>query len=177
MRYAAGAAALTGVAVVALVGCDPAGGLDSVTVAVTTQRQAARALDREGAPTAWLNCRAKAENGGKDPASGTTEPVTIVGVDCEGQTDKGKKVIVFGTVTGITGQACVRGLLTAKVDGRTVFTASVLGDCSRTGADGGTASTPGVPSAPGTWKPPSAPHGPKPGSSASCTDKAPPRGK
>ncbi|MFI9238565.1 hypothetical protein [Streptomyces sp. NPDC053079] len=152
VRYAAGAAALAGAAVMALAGCDPAGGLDSATVAVTTQRQASGALEHEGVKVAWLKCTGKAEGGGKD-ASGATQPVYAVGVDCEGRTENGKKIIVFGRVTGISGQACVRGLLTAKVDGRTVFSVSVLGDCSRTG--GGT--------------PPSPPS--KPTSSADCTDK------
>ncbi|MFI9200441.1 hypothetical protein [Streptomyces sp. NPDC053048] len=164
-RYAAGAAALVGAAVVALTGCE-ATGLEASAVAVTTQKLAAASLDHQGAKAAWLNCKGKAENGGTD-AGGATHPVTVVGVDCEGRTEQGKKIIVFGRVTGITGQACVRGLLTAKVDGRTVFSVSVLGDCSHTGG--------GKPPAPP--KPPSPPHGPHPGPSASCTDRAPVPGK
>ncbi|MCC3778798.1 hypothetical protein [Streptomyces sp. UNOB3_S3] len=174
-RYALGAVALTGAAVVALSGCAPVGGLDTTTVAVTTQRQASRALDREGVHVAWLSCRGKAENGGKDPGTGSALPVTVVGVDCEGRTDTGKKIVVFGRVTGITGQACVRGLLTANVDGRTVFQVSVLGDCDRTGDTGGRPPTaPG----PGQEKPPPAPRPPgAPGPSASCTDRPPAPGK
>ncbi|MEU4212310.1 hypothetical protein AB0F13_20315 [Streptomyces sp. NPDC026206] len=158
VRYAAGAAALAGAAVVTLAGCDPAGGLDPVTVAVTTQRQAGQALDRAGVHVAWLSCKGRAENGGADSA-GATQPVSAVGVECEGRTDTGKKIIVFGRVTGITGQACVRGLLTAKADGRTVFSLSVLGDCSHTGTGTGDGKPPGPP--------------PKPTSSADCTDKPP----
>ncbi|GHC51542.1 hypothetical protein [Streptomyces cinnamoneus] len=161
LRYAAGAAALAAAAVMTLTGCQPAAGLDAVTVAVTTQRQAGYALDREGVRVAWLNCTGTTEGGGKDSA-GNTQPVTAIGVDCEGRTDSGKKIIVFGRVTGITGQACVHGLLTAKVDGRTVFSVSVLGDCSKTA--GG---PPPVPS-----HHPGQSGGPAP--SASCTDKPPP---
>ncbi|MFI0910742.1 hypothetical protein [Streptomyces abikoensis] len=177
IRYGLGAAALTGVAVVALSGCDPVAGLDATTVAVTTQRQASRALDREGVHVAWLSCRGKAENGGgKDPGTGSALPVTVVGVDCEGRTDTGRKIIVFGNVTGITGQACVRGLLTANVDGRTVFQVSVLGDCDRTGDTGG--KPPTAPAPGGQGKPPPAPKpGGHPGPSASCSDRPPASGK
>ncbi|GHG72541.1 hypothetical protein [Streptomyces griseocarneus] len=162
----------------AVAGCEPVGGLDAVTVAVTTQKLAAGALDHEGVKTAWLNCHGKAENGGPD-GGGATQPVTVVGVDCEGRTDTGKKIIVFGRVTGITGQSCVRGLLTAKVDGRTVFSLSVLGDCGHTGGDKppGQPKPPDGPRPPDGPKPPSGPHVPAPGPSASCTDKAPVQGK
>ncbi|GHF35103.1 lipoprotein [Streptomyces mashuensis] len=160
------------VAVAALAGCDT-GGLDAVAVAVTTQRQAARSLGDQGVRVAWLNCRGKAENGGPD-GTGSERPVTVVGVDCEGRTESGKNIIVFGRVTGITGRACVRGLLTAKVDGRTVFSVSVLGDCSATGGStaggstggGGTQSRPPAPTPPPTARPSG--HAPHPGPSASC---------
>ncbi|MEU3350045.1 hypothetical protein [Streptomyces sp. NPDC037389] len=177
VRYGPVAVVLTGAAVVALSGCDPVAGLDATTVAVTTQRQASRALDREGVHAAWLSCRGKAENGGKDPGTGSALPVTAVGVDCEGRTDTGRKIIVFGRVTGITGQACVRGLLTANVDGRTVFQVSVLGDCDRT-ATGDTGGGPPTTQGPGQYKPPPAPRPTgDPGPSASCTDRPPAPGK
>ncbi|MFE7122082.1 hypothetical protein ACFU99_42275 [Streptomyces sp. NPDC057654] len=56
--------------------------------------------------------------------------MTAVGVDCQGRTKDGKKIIVYGRVTGISGDSCVRGSLTAKVGGKTVFTSTVLGSCA-----------------------------------------------
>ncbi|MEU8583720.1 hypothetical protein [Streptomyces abikoensis] len=180
IRYGLGAAALTGTAIVALSGCATGPGLDATAVAATTQREAGRALDREGVHAAWLSCKGKAENGGKDPGTGSALPVTVVGVDCEGRTDNGKRIIVYGSVTGMSDQGCVRGLLTAKVDGRTVFQVTVLGDCDRTG--GGSGKPPASDKPPTSDKPPasggSAPKpGGHPGPSASCTDRPPAPGK
>ncbi|MBB4892522.1 hypothetical protein FHS39_001533 [Streptomyces olivoverticillatus] len=165
---AAVAAALTGAAVAALTGCDPVGGINSVTVAVVTGKQASDTLRRDGIGVAWLSCTGKAEKGG-DTVDGSPKPVTAVGVDCEGRTSDGKKIIVFGTVTGISGEACVRGQLTGKVDGKTKFSVTVLGDCSKASATA-TDGTGGEPA------PPPASRGsghPRP--SPSCTDK--PQGK
>lgn len=162
LGYASGAAVLTAAAVVGLTGCDPTGGLDSATVALTTQRQASLALRHADVDVNWLSCRGKAENGGKDD-SGATQPVTIVGVDCEGRTGAGKKIIVYGKVTGMDTDACVRGLLTAKVDGKTVFSLSVLGDCSKgSGGSGASGGPPPPPSRPPSASPdcPAASQGP-----------------
>ncbi|MEV4433328.1 hypothetical protein [Streptomyces sp. NPDC049585] len=181
LRYGTGAAGLVVAAVVALAGCEPAAGLDATTVAAVTQRQASLTLGRSGVAVAWLTCRGKAQDGGTDMA-GSPQPVTIVGIDCEGGTDKGRRIIVFGTVTGVSGTACVRGLLTANVDGRTVFRVSVLGDCTRTGGGGGPSSS--VPTAPGPGvpKPPPPPQGGTRGPtvpvpSAGCSSTPAPRGK
>ncbi|GHF42743.1 hypothetical protein [Streptomyces morookaense] len=144
-RYAAVAAALTGAAAAALVGCDPAGGLDSVTVSVVTGKQATDQLERSGVRVAYLTCQGKATSSAPASGSGSPAAVTAVGVDCEGKTSGGKKILVYGTVTGISGEACVRGNLTGKVDGKTKFTVTVLGDCSK-------ASTT-APATPGSWTP------------------------
>ncbi|MEV4440913.1 hypothetical protein AB0K09_18225 [Streptomyces sp. NPDC049577] len=159
-------ALVAGAAVPALAGCDPVGGLDTVAVAVTTQKQAAAVLQRDGVRVAWLSCQGRAERGGPDE-HGSPRPVTAVGVDCEGRTEDGRKIIVFGTVTGISGDACVRGRLTAKVDGRTVFTASVLGDCSR--ASTGTPTGDGWSPPPTTTEKPGPSHHPHPSPSCSST--------
>ncbi|MFD8998509.1 hypothetical protein [Streptomyces abikoensis] len=172
--YGLGAAALTGAAIVALSGCATGPGLDATAVAATTQREAGRALDREGVHAAWLSCKGKAENGGKDPGTGSALPVTVVGVDCEGRTDNGKRIIVYGSVTGMSGQGCVRGLLTAKVDGRTVFQVTVLGDCDGTGGGSGKPPASDKPPASGGSAPKPGGH---PGPSASCTDRPPAPGK
>ncbi|MCC3766681.1 hypothetical protein, partial [Streptomyces sp. UNOC14_S4] len=132
--YAAGVAALVGGSVLALTGCEPTeGGLDTITVSVTTSKRATDRLKDEGVYVRWLTCTGKEEGGGTDH-KGSPRPVTAVGVDCEGRTDGGQKIIVFGRVTAVEGDgACVRGRLTAKVDGETVFAVTVLGDCSGSG--------------------------------------------
>ncbi|MBT2383514.1 hypothetical protein [Streptomyces sp. ISL-11] len=183
--YAAGVTALLGPAVMMLTGCEPGvGGLDSVIVAVTTDQRATARLQQEGYYVQWLTCIGTAEQGGTTD-KGSPRPVTAVGVDCEGRTGGNQKIIVYGRVTGIHGQSCVRGRLTAKVDGKTAFTASVLGECSGEGVTGGGDSKPDQPpksqTPPKTQKPGDhdspakpgrttrPPTGPSP--SPDCTDK------
>ncbi|WKK22014.1 hypothetical protein QZH56_24810 [Streptomyces olivoreticuli] len=137
MLCAAGAAALMGPALLALTGCEPTGdGLDAITVAVTTGKRATDELKHEGYDVRWVSCSGKAEDGGVTD-KGSPRPVPAIGVDCQGRTGGGGKIIVFGRVTGISGDACVKGRVTAKVDGRTVFVVRVLGDCSRASASSG----------------------------------------
>ncbi|MEV0265201.1 hypothetical protein AB0I49_28215 [Streptomyces sp. NPDC050617] len=113
-----------------MVGCEPtAGGLSTISVSVTTDQLATRALERNHVTVQWLACSGQVEGTGKK-GEGSPPPVTAVGVDCQGQTRDGKKIIVYGRVTGISGDSCVRGNLTAKVGGRTVFTSTVLGSCA-----------------------------------------------
>ncbi|MGW1199033.1 hypothetical protein ACWD4B_24840 [Streptomyces sp. NPDC002536] len=168
-RYAAVAVALTGAAAAALVGCDPVGGLDSVSVAVVTGKQATDQLEHSGVHVAYLTCQGKAKSSAPASSSGSPAPVTAVGVDCEGKTSDGKKILVYGTVTGISGEACVRGNLTGKVDGKTKFTVTVLGDCSK-------ASTT-APATPGSWTPwtPPPPSKEQPEPGCSCPSDEPPR--
>ncbi|WP_159395346.1 hypothetical protein [Streptomyces albireticuli] len=136
--YAAGVAALVGPAALSLVGCEPAeaGGLNSVAVAVTTDKRATGRLQHDGYPVQWLSCIGTAEAGGSTD-KGSPRPVSAVGVDCEGRTGGGQKIIVYGRVTGIHGETCVRGRLTGKVDGKTAFTAGVLGECEGSGSGSG----------------------------------------
>ncbi|MBB5117419.1 hypothetical protein [Streptomyces eurocidicus] len=136
--YAAGVAALVGPAALMLAGCEPAeaGGLDSVSVAVTTDKRATGRLQHDGYPVQWLSCISTAEPGGSTD-KGSPRPVSAVGVDCEGRTGGGQKIIVYGRVTGIHGETCVQGRLTGKVDGKTAFTASVLGECEGSGTTTG----------------------------------------
>ncbi|MFF4530334.1 hypothetical protein ACFY1P_13750 [Streptomyces sp. NPDC001407] len=133
----------------ALTGCEPtgAGGLDAITVAVTTGKRATDELKREGYDVRWISCAGKAEDAGVTD-KGSPRPVSAVGVDCEGRTGGGGKIIVFGRITGISGQACVKGRITAKVDGRTVFVVSVLGDCSRASSGGPSSGGAGGPTPP-----------------------------
>ncbi|MEV6674007.1 hypothetical protein [Streptomyces sp. NPDC051162] len=143
-----------GPALLALTGCEPTGdgGLDAITVAVATGKRATDELKGEGYYVRWLSCTGKAEDGGVTD-KGSPRPVTAIGVDCEGRTGGGGKIIVFGRVTGMSGDACVRGRLTAKVDGRTVFVVSVLGDCSR--ASSGVSGSPSSGLSGGPTRPPS----------------------
>ncbi|GGX70896.1 hypothetical protein [Streptomyces hiroshimensis] len=138
MLCAAGAVALTAAAAVGLTGCrqEGPGGLDSVIVAVTADKRATARLEHDGYPVQWLTCTGKAEDPGVTEKGGA-RPVTAVGVDCDGRTSGGQKIIVYGRVTGLYDDSCVQGKLTAKVDGKTVFTASVLGDCSGSGVTNG----------------------------------------
>ncbi|MGW1073918.1 hypothetical protein [Streptomyces sp. NPDC002537] len=161
--YAVGVAALVGPALVAVGGCQPSGdGLDSITAAVTTGKRATDRLKDQGYYVRWLTCSGKEEGGGTTD-KGSPRPVTAVGVDCEGRTGGGQKIIVFGRVTGIDGDgSCVRGRLTGKVDGKTVFAVTVLGDCASAHPSGSPFPTP-TPTP--TWSPPPPDRSPSP----SCT--------
>ncbi|CAL9528740.1 hypothetical protein SUDANB6_04012 [Streptomyces sp. enrichment culture] len=110
--------------------CDP-GGLSSASVAYTTDEAVTRELNRQKAGVRWLTCTASRGDGGTAsarPASGRT----VASVDCEGETDDGKEITVDGEVTRVVDGACVRGNLTAKVDGKVWFRVDGLGDCDAT---------------------------------------------
>ncbi|MFC9222755.1 hypothetical protein ACFT8W_18830 [Streptomyces hygroscopicus] len=69
------AVAVVGAAAVAMTGCEPADdGLSSVTVAVTTDQVATRALERGGVGVLWMSCNAEFRNGrtvGASPSRGS----------------------------------------------------------------------------------------------------------
>ncbi|MBL1080788.1 hypothetical protein JK359_02165 [Streptomyces actinomycinicus] len=138
-------AGLVVVATGAAVACQP-GGLGSATVAYTTDQTATAALERRHVNVAWLTCTGSYGGDARGKAPSPTE-TTVVKVDCQGETDDRRKIVVTGRVTKAVDGACVRGDLTAKVDGRQVFHVDGLGDC-----DAG----PGP-----TYRPP-APGGPNP---------------
>ncbi|MFH8979799.1 hypothetical protein [Streptomyces varsoviensis] len=142
-------------------------------MSVTTDQLATRALERNNVPVQWLACSGQVEGTGKKD-KGSPPPVTAVGVDCQGQTKDGKKIIVYGRVTGISGDSCVRGNLTAKVGGKTVFTATVLGSCDGDGdSDGespGPSSGGGHTDAPAPHQPTQSPQ-PWPSASDTCSPK------
>nr|WSW69302.1 hypothetical protein OG461_25645 [Streptomyces sp. NBC_00995] len=121
-------------AVAGLTACEPANGLNTASVAVTTDRTATRALEHEGVDVQWLTCTANAGGGGaKSPSarSGSATAATrrVADVDCGGRTKDGRDITVAGEVRQAVDGRCVRGDLTAKADGRTVFRASLLGNC------------------------------------------------
>jgi hypothetical protein len=119
--------AVTGLAAVAVGGmaaCEP-GGLNTATVAYTTDETVTAELERQKANVRWLSCTASYEDGVTPSASENT----VAEVDCEGETDDGKDITVTGEVTRAVSGACVRGDLTAKIDGKEWFHVEGLGDC------------------------------------------------
>ncbi|KOG40787.1 hypothetical protein AQJ84_12535 [Streptomyces resistomycificus] len=119
------AVALAGLAVGGAVACDPAG-LNSATVAYTTDQTVTAELERQKADVRWLNCTASYGDGRSTP---TATENAVAEVDCEGETDDGKDITVTGKVTRAVSGACVRGDLTAKIDGKVWFHVEGLGDC------------------------------------------------
>ncbi|GAA1354182.1 hypothetical protein GCM10009612_16060 [Streptomyces beijiangensis] len=113
--------------VVAAAACDPVGGMNSASVAYTTDQMATKVLERAGVKVNWLSCTATVSGGGT--ATPTASPSRAT-VDCQGRTSDGKDITVKGTVTYVRDGSCVRGHLTGKVGAKTMFTASVLGDCN-----------------------------------------------
>lgn len=142
--------AVAGLAVLAVggaVACEP-GGLNTATVAYTTDRTATARLEREHVDVSWLSCTG-GDGGTATGRSPSSTASTIISVDCRGRTKDGKDITVKGRVTKAVDGACVRGDLLATVDGRERFHVNGLGDC---------AATPGPAYAPpATYRPPSVP--------------------
>ncbi|MEU1493248.1 hypothetical protein ABZ456_23690 [Streptomyces sp. NPDC005776] len=127
---------LAAFAVAGLVACEPADGLNTASIAVTTDRTATRALEHEGVHVRWLTCTANVDgegDGAKSSSaragSATAATRRVADVECSGRTKEGRDVTVAGEVRQAVDGRCVRGDLTAKADGRTVFRASLLGNC------------------------------------------------
>ncbi|MFF1838076.1 hypothetical protein ACFVXE_28285 [Streptomyces sp. NPDC058231] len=113
------------------VACAPVTGLNSASVALTTDRTGTGALERKGIDVRWLSCAAEVE-GGRTAASSPSPSASVhrvAQVDCRGRTADGKVITVTGGVTQVVNGRCVRGDLTAEADGRAVLRADVLGDC------------------------------------------------
>ncbi|MEU6380196.1 hypothetical protein [Streptomyces sp. NPDC046909] len=123
-RVAAGAA-LAVVAVGGAVACDPAG-LSSASVAYTTDQTVTRELNRQKAEVQWLTCHATY---GNRPTPTATENA-VAEVTCTGETTDGKDIDVHGKITRVVNGQCVRGELTAKIDGKQWFQVNGLGNCN-----------------------------------------------
>ncbi|MER7051239.1 MULTISPECIES: hypothetical protein [unclassified Streptomyces] len=125
------------VAVGGVVACDP-GGLSSASVALTTDQTVTRELERQKADVRWITCTASVGDGdgggGDGGATASAGEDTVASVDCEGETGDGKDITVDGEVTRVVNGACVRGDLTAKVDGEEWFRVKGLGNCDTTSA-------------------------------------------
>ncbi|MET9665782.1 hypothetical protein ABZY19_10445 [Streptomyces sp. NPDC006475] len=130
-RRTLAAIAVAGTAVGVLAACEPAtGGLSSVAVSVTTDRTGTSTLERIGFDVRWLSCTATLDDAGNpSPSPSRTGTATV---DCQGETEAGQKITLKGKVTEERSGRCVRGDLMARVDGKVVFEATVLGNCSAT---------------------------------------------
>ncbi|MEV5352522.1 hypothetical protein [Streptomyces sp. NPDC052693] len=126
------AAVFAVVAVGGAVACEPGGGISSAAVAYTTDETVTRELDRQKAGVRWLSCTASYGDGGGNAKSPSASENTVATVDCQGETDDGKDIDVDGKVTHAVDGACVRGNITAKVDGKVWFEVDGLGDCDAT---------------------------------------------
>jgi hypothetical protein len=121
--------AVAGLAVVVVggvVACEP-GGLNTATVAYTTDQTVTAELERQKADVRWLNCTASYGDG----VTPTATENAVAEIDCEGETDDGKDITVTGKVTRAVSGACVRGDLTAKIDGKEWFHVEGLGNCDK----------------------------------------------
>lgn len=119
---------LAGAAVAALTACDPVNGLNSASIAVTTDRTGTRALEHEGVDVQWLNCTARTGAGTK-AGSSTAATSRIADVDCNGRSKDGKDINLTGKVDREVEGRCVSGDMTARTAGKTVFRATMLGNC------------------------------------------------
>lgn len=120
--------ALAGAAVAGLAACDPVNGLNSASIAVTTDRTGTRALEHEGVDVRWLNCTART-GGGTKAGSSTADTSRIADIDCSGRSKDGKDISLTGKVDREVEGRCVSGDMTAKAAGKTVFRATMLGTC------------------------------------------------
>ncbi|MGW6059967.1 hypothetical protein [Streptomyces sp. NPDC055189] len=137
--YAVGFA---GAAVIGVAACDPVdGSMNTAAVAITTDEMATKELERQHLDVLWISCTARFKDR-VTPSSGDPEEKADVDVDCQGQARNGKgsddtsNITVKGVVWSVVDGHCVRGSLTAKVDGKQWFHVEVLGNCE--GGDDGT---------------------------------------
>ncbi|MFE7466933.1 hypothetical protein ACFU6R_22905 [Streptomyces sp. NPDC057499] len=128
-RRVPAACALVAAAVLTTAACEPAGGLNSASIAVTTDRVGTGALESNGVDVRWLSCSAGVDGAralGVSPAASVPRSANV---DCSGRTGSGETITLTGKVTQELGGRCVRGDLTARAGGRSVFRADVLGNC------------------------------------------------
>ncbi|WP_223774591.1 hypothetical protein [Streptomyces sp. 135] len=153
--YAVG---LAGAAALGVTACDPAnGGLNTAAVALTTDRMGTKELERQKLDVAWLSCTARYQDR-VTPKSGEPTEKAVVEVDCQGESggnDGNKDITIKGKVSSLVDGRCVRGDLTAKVDGKQWFKADVLGNCGAGDGDGGSPTPPGSSHQPPSQPPPS----------------------
>ncbi|MFE7842589.1 hypothetical protein ACFU53_42955 [Streptomyces sp. NPDC057474] len=139
-------------AVAGLVACE-GGGLNTGAIAFTTDQMGTKELERQGLDVQWLNCTASYDSDGdgdkqgddkqgddkqgddkqgddKKSKSPSSSANTVANVDCTGEDKEGRDISLTGKVTKEVNGKCVRGDLTAKVDGKEWFHVDVLGNCN-----------------------------------------------
>jgi hypothetical protein len=125
--YAVG---LAGAAALGVTACEPANGdVNTSVVALTTDRMGTKELERQHLDVAWLSCTARYEDTATPKSGSSADGNAAVTVDCQGESDDGKDITVKGKVHSVVDGGCVRGDLTAEVDGKQWFQADVLGNC------------------------------------------------
>ena len=107
-----------------LTACDPAG-LNSASVAYTTDQTVTKELERQKANVQWLTCQASY---GNRPTPTATDNA-VAEVHCTGETTSNQDIDVDGKITRVVNGQCVRGELTAKIDGKQWFQVNGLGNC------------------------------------------------
>jgi hypothetical protein len=142
-------------AVVGLTACEPGAGLNTGAVAYTTDQMGTKELERQGVDVQWLNCTASYDSDGDDGKSRSPSASvdTVANVDCTGKDKEGRDITLTGKVTKEVDGKCVRGDLTAKVDGKEWFHVDVLGNCDAPDPT----PTAGVPGPPDPPEPPDRP--------------------
>src|SRR5690606_1157540 len=108
------AAAMAGVTA-----CEGGAGIGSAAVAFTTDQAATDELNQRKTSVRWLTCTASF--GDRKGATPSANENSVATVDCQGETQDGKEITVTGRITHAVNGACVRGNVTAKVDGKQVF--------------------------------------------------------
>ncbi|WP_354671228.1 hypothetical protein [Streptomyces sp. S.PB5] len=102
-------------------------------MAYTTDQTVTRELNRQKAGVQWLTCNATY---GNRPTPTATENA-VAEVTCTGETNDGKDIDVNGKITRVVNGQCVRGELTAKIDGKQWFQVNGLGNCNASPEPGG----------------------------------------
>lgn len=130
VRYGAAlaAAAATVTAIAGVAACDPVDGLNSASVAYTTDRTGTSALEHHGVAVQWLTCTADVGNGKTSSPSASAR--SVAHVDCQGRTKDHKAITIKGTVTKSVDGRCVRGHLTSHLGHQLAFRATLLGNCA-----------------------------------------------
>lgn len=168
--YAVG---LAGAAALGVTACDPVdGGMNTSAVALTVDEMGTKELERQKADVAWLSCTARFDDK-VTPRGESASADAVVKVDCQGETDDGKDITVKGTVHSVVDSACVRGNLTAEVDGKQWFRVDVLGNCEAGDGDGDGEGDGGQPSGPSSEQPSDPPDSHRPPPSHERPDPAP----
>ncbi|MGV9880982.1 hypothetical protein [Streptomyces sp. NPDC003006] len=163
------AVGLAGAAALGVTACDPVNGdLNTSAVALTTDEMGTKELERQRLDVAWLSCTARYQDR-VTPKSGAPTPEAVVEVDCQGDSGDGQDITIKGKVHAVVDGRCVRGNLTAKVDGKEWFQVDVLGNCGADdgNGDGDGGGTPSPP--PDSHRPPPSHEEPGPGPTTTVT--------